>query len=127
MAGRVRWLSPKPTTWRVAIAVAAAAFTSVFFIDFCNLVYQCGCRSLWAGAAAACNIHTHGVRHCPWCSIGPAGAILIWVSVVSSQIVVALRSGYSRLYSTALASFAMFPLVGGVLAVGFGLWFGYWS
>jgi hypothetical protein len=127
MAGRVRWLRRKPAVGRVAIATAAAAFTSVFFIDFCNLVYQCGCRSLWAGADAACNIHTYGVRHCPWCSIGAAGGILIWASIVGSQIFIALRSRYLRWYSTAVASFAMFPLVGGVLALGLGLWFGYWS
>ena len=59
MAGPRALAKPKPHG-AGRIARAAAAFTSVFFIDFCNLVYQCGCRSLWAGADAACNIHTHG-------------------------------------------------------------------
>ncbi len=127
MAGPVRWLSLKPTTARVVIAVTAAAFTSVFFIDFCNLVYQCGCRSFWAGADAACNIHTHGIRHCPWCSVGRAGGVLIWAIIVGSQFFVAFRSRFSRWYSTALASFAVFPLAGGALAAGLGLWFGYWG
>ena len=107
--------------------MAAATLSTVFFIDFCNWVFQCGCRSLWAGADAACNIHTHGVRHCPWCSVGMSGGIALWAIIVGAQVLIALRFRFVHPYSRLLASFAAFPLVGGVLAVGLGLWFGYWD
>ena len=30
-----------------------------------------------------CNIHSHGVRHCPWCTIGAGRRLsLIWASIV---------------------------------------------
>jgi hypothetical protein len=47
--------------------------TSLFFINLCNLIFRCGCRSLWAGAAVACNIHAQQRHHCPWCSHGTGG------------------------------------------------------
>ena len=42
------------TGWAFGIAVL---FMAVFFVDFCALVFQCGCRSLWNGISTYCNIH----------------------------------------------------------------------
>ena len=33
------------------IFLVAAAVTSLFFINFCATVFQCGCQSLWGAAA----------------------------------------------------------------------------
>lgn len=110
---------------RVAVFVVAATVSSVFFIDFCNLIYACGCKSLWAGAAESCNIHTHGAKHCPFCAIGTVGSYSVWGVIVVVQGLVA----FSRLdfVSTLLGSLAAFPVTAGVLAVALGLWMGYWS
>ena len=105
------------------IFAASAALTSVFFINFCALVFQCGCRSLWAGADAACNIHRAGVHHCPWCEHNPA---LGYGGMIGLQALISFwPSGFSwpaRLAAAALA----FPLFGGVAALAYGLASGYW-
>ncbi len=100
--------------------ILGAVVTSVFYIDFCNLVYQCGCASLWAGADAHCNVHNATGRHCPWCSVGIAGSVGLWLSVIVGQAFVAFRT--SRILLTLL----VFPLIGGIEALALGLWFGYW-
>ncbi|HYP09364.1 MAG TPA: hypothetical protein VER03_24275 [Bryobacteraceae bacterium] len=113
---RSRWL----------LAIAATVVTSVLFIDFCNLVYACGCRSLWAGADAMCNIHHAGAKHCPWCSIGLAGSVSVWLAIVGAQSLCALRAGGGWILRSAL-TFGAFPVVGGALAVALGVAQGYWS
>jgi hypothetical protein len=111
---------------RPLIFVAAAAVTSVFFINFCDLVYQCGCESLWAGAADHCNIHDAESRHCPWCSIGNAGAFAVWGTIVAAQAAVVFGLKTGRLVRGVLAMLA-FPVVGGLLALIIGWARGYWS
>jgi hypothetical protein len=112
---------------RTAIFLAGAGIASVLFINFCNLIYQCGCQSLWAGAAEHCNIHNPQSRHCPWCSIGPAGFYTVYGVVIGTQAIAAygwpsLAAGYRM-----LVTLAAFPATASVLAVGLGLWTGYWS
>jgi hypothetical protein len=113
---RNRWL----------LALGAAALTSLLFIDFCNLVYSCGCRSLWAGADAMCNIHTANVRHCPWCTIGLSGSVSVWLAIVAAQSAVAIRMG-GRWMMRTLVTFGTFPVLGGVIALAMGLAQGYWT
>jgi hypothetical protein len=108
------------------IFIVAATVTSVLFINFCNLVYQCGCESLWAGAAEHCNIHDAESRHCPWCSMGNAGAFGVWGTIVAAQGAVAFGLRTGMVVRTALAVLT-FPLVGGVLAALIGWAQGYWS
>ena len=74
-----------------AIAAVAVMLTSVFFIDFCNFVYQCGCTHLWAGADMHCNIHHTGTNHCPWCSTGVAGSYSIYAAIALPQVLLAFR------------------------------------
>ena len=52
---------------------ASFSVTCLFFINVCNWIFGCGCRSLWAGADAMCNVHLSASRHCPFCSRGVAG------------------------------------------------------
>ncbi|MCX6596771.1 MAG: hypothetical protein NTV70_10430 [Acidobacteria bacterium] len=109
---------------RVIGAAIPIGLNAAFIINLCDLVYRCGCRSWWAGAEAMCNIHQHGVRHCPFCSHGialPAGvfagvaAVQLWLSFRPWPPVV--RFG---------AAVAAFPLVGGASLLVLGLFDGYW-
>ena len=116
-----------PAGSRIAIAVAGCIVTTAFFIDFCNLVYRCGCRSLWNGAAVACNIHSNATHHCPWCSIGTAGAFAVWLTVVVFQCLIAFRWTGLPVFPRLLLTLAAFPVIGGLLALGLGLSLDYWS
>ena len=110
----------------ILICLVAFAVTSVLFINFCDLVYACGCRSLWNGADAHCNIHAQHGKHCPWCSHGKLGYGLIFASIVVPEFLVALalrrRSWMAGLAATLLS----FPIFGGIAALAVGLWDGYW-
>ena len=108
------------------IFFAATAVTSVFFIDFCAAVFRCGCVSLWRGADVHCNIHTAGVHHCPWCAHGMAASIIPWALIVGVQAVVSFCPRPVRAGVRLAAAVAVFPAVGGILAVGYGLAAGYW-
>lgn len=97
---------------RAAIAAVGLAVTSLFFIDLCNFIFDCGCASLWAGADAHCNIHTAATRHCPVCSHGVAGYAVTYAAIVLPQLAAAflMRRG-SWLPRLALV-LALFPLAG---------------
>ena len=111
---------------RLGVLVAAAGVTNVFFIQFCDLLYRCGCEALWAGAAEHCNIHNAAPPHCPWClDGGELGQWSFW-SIVVSQCGLALwpgRFGALR----ALATFLAFPAVGAITGVLAGLGTQYWQ
>src|SRR5579864_8863158 len=64
--------------------------TSVFFINLCAAIFRCGCRALWAGADAACNIHAPSGHHCPWCAHGTAGYTAVMVLLCAPQLAVSL-------------------------------------
>jgi hypothetical protein len=108
------------------LAAAAAVVTSVLFLDFCNLMFACGCRSWWAGADAACNIHHANVPHCPLCVIGLAGSFAVWLAIVGTQSFVALRAG-GGWFLRVLVTFAVFPIIGGMVGVALGIVQGYWT
>jgi len=108
-----------------AIFAVSATLTNVFYINFCNFVFQCGCKSLWAGAAMACNIHAAHGRHCPWCAHEKAGYAVLALMLLP-QILISLQSSRSPWIRLAAAIVA-FPAVGGVAALALGLWDGYWS
>ena len=98
--------------------------TSLLFINFCALVFRCGCHSLWAGADASCNVHRAGVHHCPWCAHNPAFAYL---AMIVPQAIISFwpsaLSWPSRLAGAVLA----FPIFGGVAAAVYGFASGYWK
>ena len=101
------------------------SITSLFFINFCNLIFRCGCKSLWAGADAACNIHAQHGHHCPWCSHGTAGYAVVMILICLPQLAVSLLKR-SWLVRTAIAV-ALFPLAGSGIALMFGWIDSYWS
>jgi hypothetical protein len=113
-------------TRSLAIFLASAAVTSVFFINACHIVYRCGCDFLWAAADAHCNIHNPAGRHCPFCSFGYSGYGLIF------GIIVAVQAGFSFLSpwnwnARLAASFAAFPTTFVLVALVLGAYTGYWN
>jgi len=99
--------------------------TSVTFINACAWLYQCGCHSLWAGAALTCNIHAAAGRHCPICRHGVPGYAVVFTLVTAPQL---LGSVWPKWHMTArlMLCLALFPIsmvtVGGLLG-----WLeGYW-
>jgi hypothetical protein len=102
------------------------AITSTFFINFCAWIFQCGCRSLWAGADMACNIHVAHSRHCPWCSNGYAGYATVMVLLCAPQLAATLFTRWNWPIRTVLA-IAMFPISGLLIAFVYGRMGGYWS
>lgn len=115
--------------WRSAglIFVLCAVVTGVFLINLCDLIYDCGCRAWWAGAADLCNIHDPGAHHCPWCSVGFLGFLAIYLGIVLPQGVLSL---YPRRWSwprRLLAALLAFPAAGVTIGLAMGWWMGYWS
>jgi hypothetical protein len=105
----------------------AAAFTSVFFIDLCNLIFQCGCDHLWAAMDSHCNIHSAGARHCPFCSSGVLGYTVYYGGIVSVQLVLGFfpqRWHWTKRLAAALAAFPVLGLMEGLIV---GWSSGYWS
>lgn len=71
-----------------ALFAAAAGVTGVFFINWCDLIYQCGCTFLWSGASAHCNIRQPGPPDCPWCADPAiAGGALAFTLLVQAAVV----------------------------------------
>lgn len=98
-----------------------------FIINFCSLVYQCGCTSWWAGAAAHCNIHNASGRHCPWCIHGALVFNCVLALILIPQFVLAFWPSRLHWRGRLFAAFAAFPVVGFLAAVALGLIDGYWS
>jgi len=98
----------------------------VFFIDLCNAVYGCGCRSLWRGASAGCNIHRAGVKHCPWCE-GKTASYASMGFILAAQAGTCFGLRHRRWRSRLAASVAAFPIVGVLTALVTGHLSGYWS
>lgn len=100
------------------------AVTCVFFLDVCAWLFECGCRSLWAGADATCNIHAVG-RHCPVCSHGVAGYAAMMTALCAPQLLASTWSNWSLPVRTILC-LAIFPaaFVGAGLLLGVSD--GYW-
>ena len=103
-----------------------AAITSVLFINFCATMFQCGCQSLWTAAAAFCNVHAAGSRHCPWCAYGTTASLIPYAGMLVAQAAI---SFWPRPMPAALrlaGAVAAFPIAGAAIAVVYALATGYW-
>lgn len=105
----------------------AAAASSVLLLDFCDLVYACGCEALWRGAAEQCNIHHAEGPHCPWCSFGVLGGAFVWGSIVVAQAVITLSPGDWRPGRRLTLALLAMPVLGLLNALAFGWATGYWA
>ncbi len=103
----------------------AAGFTLLFFINLCDLLFQCGCRSWWNGAARFCNIHTPGVAHCPWCSYGWWGFILPSATILLAQAGILYAPSKLSLRNRLIFSVVAFPVAGAMVGFLFAVISGY--
>lgn len=109
---------------RLACLALAVGVTWLLFIDYCDLIFACGCQSLWAGGSASCNIHAPSPPHCPWClNDGSYGWWSMW-GICFAQAGIALGPGKFGRWRV-VAVFAAFPVLGGIAAVATGLYTGY--
>ena len=99
--------------------------TCLFFINVCDWIFDCGCRSLWAGADAMCNVHIANSRHCPICSHGMAGYTVVMAAVSLPQFAASfwLSRGTPTRIVVCLLLFPAGMVAAGVVA---GSWDGYW-
>ena len=108
------------------VFAASFAVDGVFFINLCSWIFKCGCKSLWAGADMACNIHMAQMKHCPFCAHGWQGQAGVMAAIWIPQVFIAFRSSWSwpvRL----TASLAVFPVVESIAALVIGTADGYWN
>jgi len=114
----------QPLGGKCLIFLAGVVVSSVFFINFCAFVFQCGCQLLWSGADIACNIHRAGVRHCPWCEYHSGWA---YGAIVGSQAIVAFWPKRISWWIRGVGALSAFPLTGSLMALIYGIRAGYWS
>jgi hypothetical protein len=112
---------------RAAVFLSSAAFTSVFFIQFCATVFQCGCQAIWAGGAEFCNIHSAHGKHCPWCVYGSTGYSVVYGSMLAAQAAVAFWPAGWHWAGRLAGAIAAFPIMGGIMALALGFVTGYWN
>lgn len=112
---------------RLVTVVGWAAITALLYLNFCDLMYQCGCTWMWAGAADHCNIHTPGAKHCPFCTVGLAPSIAIFAAILAAEAAVAFGWRTRSRWKLIAATGAAFPIAGGLIAVALGIQRGYWS
>lgn len=94
---------------------AAAAVTGIFFVDWCGVVFQCGCRSLWNGIATYCNIHAASGPHCPWCEHPVLGGGIAFGAAIAAQWFAVYKTATSAPKRLVVALLA-FPLASGLIA-----------
>lgn len=108
-------------------AAATIAVTGILFVDLCDLLFDCGCRSLWAGLAEDCNIHHALGRHCPWCEHSLAGGMVAFGGVVGAQASLWLAPLSLSLRARGILALVAFPALGGAIGLVQGWWWGYWA
>lgn len=93
----------------------AFAVMAVLFTDWCAVVFECGCRSIWNGAAEFCNIHAAAPPHCPWCAHPLLGGATAFFAALGGQWLAVYRVRAAAVVRLALA-LAAFPLLSGLAA-----------
>ncbi len=111
---------------KVACLAVAGVGTFVFLIQFCDLLFDCGCEAAWAGAATHCNINVAGPPNCPWCVQDGAYGAIAFGMILTAHAGLALWPGRLSL-TRIIAVFLAFPVVGAVAGVLTGWMTGYWQ
>ncbi|MBI4465458.1 MAG: hypothetical protein HY647_12195 [Acidobacteria bacterium] len=97
------------------------AFSLVFLLNLCDLLFRCGCLSWWQGADRYCNIHQAGVSHCPWCSYGWWGFIVPFGLIAMAQAGVLYAIPRLSWRARLVLSLLCFPVVGAFVGLVFAL------
>ena len=118
----------RASSLRRGLAFALAAIpTAAFSINFCSWIFGCGCRSWWAGASVACNIHMAGAKHCPWCIYGGQGFQVAFLLILAAQAAICFLPGKLDTRYRWIVALAAFPALGALVAVFYGWISHYWS
>lgn len=112
---------------RLLVFALAAGIASLLFIDLCDLLFDCGCRSLWNGAAESCNIHQADGPHCPWCAYRYRGGGLAFASVLLAQAVACFWPRPLGFWSRLAGALVLSTVVGAAVGLLQGLVLGYWK
>ena len=105
----------------------AGGTTCLFFINFCNWVFRCGCQSLWAGADAHCNIHAAAGHHCPFCHHGAATSAVMLFLILIPQALLSWWPARWDWRIRLILALLVFPVAGGIAAGVLGWFDGYWT
>ena len=115
-------------TLRWAIFAATAGVAAFFAIDFCNLIYRCGCQGVFGAGALHCNIHdAHAMKHCPWCTHGGVGFVAGMLPVFVTQGWLAFTKRPLAPLKRLLGGWIAFPVLGGIGALLVGIAQKYWA
>jgi hypothetical protein len=77
-----------------ASTLGSIVISMVFFTPACGVLFRCGCKTLWGGAAQLCSINIGPPPPCPWCestALGLLGAVLAVVPLLLPWAVAAKR------------------------------------
>ena len=107
--------------------LATVAVTSVVFVDFCDLLFACGCDALWSGGVAGCNIHEAAGPHCPWCEHPLLGGGVAFLSVLAAQAWAIFGPVRIGLPVRLALAFGALPAVGGAAGLLQAWLWGYWN
>ena len=99
------------------VFLLALAVTGIFFVDWCAVVFQCGCLSLWNGNATYCNIHAPMGPHCPWCAHPLAGGGIAFGAAVVAQWAAVYRTSTSSFMNRLVLAIVALPLASGLVAL----------
>lgn len=102
----------KHATFGIAVVVLC-----IFFVNWCDVVFQCGCRSLWNGIATYCNIHAATGPHCPWCEHPLFGGGVAFGAAVVAEWAVVYRTSTSSPWLRLVLALAAFPFASGITAL----------
>ncbi len=109
------------------IFFVSAVLTSAFIIDFCGLVYGCGCESWWKAGSQHCNIHNASGKHCPWCTHSGSGFMVGGIFIFGAQGWLSFRPRSWSWPKRLAAAILAFPVVGTIAAIVIGIVQGYWN
>ncbi len=100
-----------------ASALLTLAVGALTFLPICNLHFDCGCVTLWGGAADHCDIHDPEPPNCPWCHHPWMGWAVMALSTLAGilAILVAARHGIALATLAGLVGFHLALMALGVV------------
>ena len=96
-------------------------------MNLCDLIFDCGCVSVWNGSTATCNVHNAAGPHCPWCSHPFTAGASAFLAVLAAQAWIALGPLPVEIGTRLVAAILAFPVLAGAMGWLHGTWYGYWG